>query len=79
MLVLSRRVGEKIVIAELGISIDVIRLNGNSVRLGIEAPDSIRILRGELEGLQDCQQREELPVDSIANRDRLLIATDVRH
>lgn len=49
MLVLSRRQEETIVFAELGITVEVIRVDGNKVRLGIKAPDSIRILRGELE------------------------------
>lgn len=48
MLVLSRRAGEEIVIPELGITVQVLRTKGNQVRIGIEAPDSIRILRGEL-------------------------------
>jgi len=48
MLVLSRRPDEKIVFPELGISIKVIRTKGNQVRLGIQAPETIRILRGEL-------------------------------
>lgn len=49
MLVLSRRKDESIVLPGLGITIEVIRVNGNKVRLGIKAPDSVRILRGELE------------------------------
>jgi len=48
MLVLSRRKGETIDFPELGISVEVIRVEGNKVRLGIKAPDSVRILRGEL-------------------------------
>ena len=49
MLVLSRRKEETIVFPELGISVEVIRVDGNKVRLGIKAPESVRILRGELE------------------------------
>ena len=48
MLVLSRRRDEQILFPELGITVKVISLEGNRVRIGIEAPDSIRILRGEL-------------------------------
>ena len=48
MLVLSRRPDEQIVFPELGISINVTRTKGNQVRLGIQAPETIRILRGEL-------------------------------
>ena len=48
MLVLSRRSEEQIVFPELGITVEVLRIKGNVVRLGIKAPDSVRILRGEL-------------------------------
>jgi carbon storage regulator CsrA len=47
MLVLSRKVGERIVIGD-GISVVVNRVAGNRVTLGIEAPDDVRIVRGEL-------------------------------
>jgi carbon storage regulator len=47
MLVLSRKPGEKIVIGN-GITITVVETLGNRVRLGIEAPPQIHILRGEL-------------------------------
>lgn len=48
MLVLSRREGEKIIIGD-SIAITVVRMGGDKVRLGIEAPDDMLILRGELE------------------------------
>ena len=51
MLVLSRKAKETIVFPELGISLKVVRVKGNVVQLGIEAPDSVRILRGELEAI----------------------------
>jgi carbon storage regulator len=51
MLVLSRKADETIVFPELGISVEVIRVKGSVVRLGIKAPDSVRILRGELEAV----------------------------
>ena len=51
MLVLSRKAKETIVFPELRISLKVVRVKGNVVQLGIEAPDSVRILRGELEAI----------------------------
>lgn len=48
MLVLSRRENEQVLFPELGITIKVIKTKGNQVRLGISAPESIKILRGEL-------------------------------
>lgn len=47
MLVLSRKVGETILV-DGGITIMVIRITGATVRLGIEAPDGINIVRSEL-------------------------------
>ena len=47
MLVLSRKVGERLVIGG-NITIVVSRVAGNRVTIGIEAPDDVRIVRGEL-------------------------------
>lgn len=48
MLVLSRREGERIVFPTIGVRLEVLRLKGNTARLGIEAPRSITVLRDEL-------------------------------
>lgn len=47
MLVLSRKVGERIVI-DGGIEVVVLAVEGNRLRLGIEAPRQCQIVRGEL-------------------------------
>lgn len=47
MLILTRKVGEAIAIGE-DIVIEVVAVNGQQVRLGLEAPNDIRILRSEL-------------------------------
>ena len=47
MLVLSRRVGEQLVIAG-DIVLTVIEVRGDGVRLGIDAPRSVRIHRAEV-------------------------------
>lgn len=47
MLVLTRKPGEKIII-DGGITISVTEVSGGRVRIGIEAPPDISILRGEL-------------------------------
>lgn len=54
MLVLSRKPGEKVVI-DGGITITVVEVIGNRVRIGIDAPDQIKILRGELVDCQDSR------------------------
>ena len=47
MLVLSRKVNERIQIGD-DITITVVRLSTGSVRIGIEAPSHLTILRDEL-------------------------------
>ena len=47
MLVLSRKASESIHIGH-GIKVTIIRVEGNKVRVGVEAPGDMRILRDEL-------------------------------
>lgn len=47
MLVLSRKVGEKIMIGH-SIVITVLEVVGGRVRLGIEAPESVPVFRDEI-------------------------------
>jgi carbon storage regulator CsrA len=47
MLVLSRKIGEKIHVGN-DIMIEVRRVAGNRVTLAVDAPRNVRILRGEL-------------------------------
>jgi carbon storage regulator len=47
MLVLSRKVGESIVIAE-NIEVQVVEVKGNKVRLGIVAPRDVSVDRKEV-------------------------------
>ncbi|MGD9126985.1 MAG: carbon storage regulator [Planctomycetia bacterium] len=48
MLVLSRRENEQICLGD-SIRVTVVRLSGDRVRIGIEAPSEVPILREELE------------------------------
>ena len=59
MLVLSRREQESIVFPKLGIRVQVTRVRGKAVSLGVDAPEDIRVLRGEL------HEREELTATSL--------------
>ena len=63
MLVLSRKPGEKIIIGN-GITLTVSEVKGNQVRVGIDAPDDVRILRAELACWQDEPAAEDVPVES---------------
>lgn len=62
MLVLSRRPGEKFLFPGLGVSVEVLRSRGNIVRLGIDAPDSISIIRGEIATTEE----ESISADQLA-------------
>lgn len=48
MLVLSRKVGERIYIGE-HVCVTVVRIGPGSVRLGVDAPDDWTIVRHEIE------------------------------
>lgn len=48
MLVVSRKRGESIVIGNQVITVTVVDIRGDKVRLGLEADPAIKILRGEL-------------------------------
>jgi carbon storage regulator len=53
MLVLSRKPGEKICIGS-DITLTVLEVKGNRVRIGIEAPNQVAILRRELDDAKDA-------------------------
>lgn len=61
MLVLSRRPGEKVVLPSLGVTIEVIPSKGSSVRLGIDAPRDVLILRDEAVGRPSRMPAGESP------------------
>ncbi|HZW32753.1 MAG TPA: carbon storage regulator [Isosphaeraceae bacterium] len=48
MLVLSRKLGEQIVVPQCALSITVVAIEGKTVRLGISAPSEIGVYREEL-------------------------------
>jgi len=65
MLVLSRKVGEKLVIGN-NITIVVNRVAGNRVTIGIDAPDDVRIIRGELKPVIEQFRTELEPTPALA-------------
>ena len=52
MLVLTRKTDEEILIGD-DIKITLVRVKGNTVRLGIDAPREIRVVRGELQACEE--------------------------
>ena len=85
MLVLSRRANEEIVFPSLDITVSVAHCTNKFVRLGIQAPRHIRIVRGELEPLAQTAVRstnsQSLPnTDCLtAEVDQQLCEQDVRN
>jgi len=57
MLVLSRKENEKILFPHLGIALQILRVGGGKVRLGVEAPSDISVVRYEI---ADQEQLNEL-------------------
>jgi len=57
MLVLTRKRGESIHIGSQ-IEVTVLQVRGNTVRLGIKAPDQVRIMRAEIDEWGGCPINE---------------------
>jgi len=60
MLVLSRKVGERIRIGD-GITVTVVRVTGGGVRLGIEAPAELPVVREELYQELQAEMEKNVP------------------
>ena len=58
MLVLSRKAGERIWIGD-DISVTVVRISGGGVRIGIEAPKELPVVREELKLAMDNKESAE--------------------
>ncbi len=65
MLVLSRKQNERIRVGD-SVVVTVVRVSGDKVRIGIEAPPNVRVLRDELEdeaiGEVTLDSSAELPI-----------------
>lgn len=63
MLVLSRRVGESVVIGD-SVTVTVLDIRGDLVRIGIDAPRSVSVNRSELlEELESSNRAAASPAD----------------
>jgi carbon storage regulator len=56
MLILSRKVEQTLVIPDRDITIQVLRIVGNRVKLGIRAPRAVRVVRRE------CAPSQTIPL-----------------
>ena len=48
MLVVTRRSQEKLLFPDIGLKIQILRILGGNVRIGIDAPKELTVLRNEL-------------------------------
>lgn len=58
MLVLSRKLGQKIFIPAINAEIEIVEIKGNTVRLGIRAPREVSIVREELLARMQAEDRD---------------------
>ena len=72
MLILARKTGESLKIGD-NITLEIISVNGNTVKIGIEAPKEVNILRKEL---YDLIKNENLNASNI-NPDNIAGFNDV--
>ena len=70
MLILSRKIGESVVIGD-DIVIRVVELRRSRVRIGIDAPSAIRIRRDD----QTCLEEQIGQVDDLSYGDELLLGS----
>jgi carbon storage regulator len=67
MLVLSRKAGERIVIGDR-ITVVVSRINGGRVTLAIQAPEQVKIIRGELRPYANAfRERDEKAAEVVVH------------
>jgi carbon storage regulator CsrA len=65
MLVLTRKLQQQIKIGEQ-ITVTILRVKGNTVRVGVEAPREVRVVRGELPKLGEAaEETETIEVQSV--------------
>lgn len=59
MLILTRKRGESIVIPAMGVTITAFPVTGRRVRLAIDAPRDVKVLRGEIKnGARDTRREK---------------------
>ncbi len=83
MLVLSRKVDEQIMIGN-DITLTVVRIDGNRVRIGVNAPREMRILRGEIASKEAASRGDDVPeppceMDVFAHPQPLAASASIQH
>jgi carbon storage regulator len=65
MLILTRRVGETLMIDD-NVTVTVLGVKGNQVRIGVNAPKEVSVHREEI--YQKIQQEKDVDLDNKGNR-----------
>lgn len=70
MLVLSRKVGERILIGD-NIAITIVRVAQGSVRIGVDAPDNLNVVREEVKAPNQAEgESKDSPVKEPTSKKR---------
>ncbi len=77
MLVLTRKLNETIHFPELNISVNILSLGSSKVRIGIDAPLEIKVIRGELGELQVDEEPRSLRLKSDSEHELRNILNDL--
>jgi carbon storage regulator len=64
MLILSRKINEKVIIGE-NISVSIIEIRGEQVRIGIDAPKKVKVFRQEVFDAIKAENKEALKSVSV--------------
>ena len=67
MLVVSRKIGERILIGDK-IAITVVKVTSGAVRIGVEAPAELAVMREEL--AQEIRRAEQAAIDAASGSGR---------
>lgn len=67
MLVLTRKTNEKVSLGD-DITITILRINNGSIRIGIEAPRDVRILRSEIDPYTDREGKPQAAAHQAADQ-----------
>ncbi len=76
MLILSRRESECIHLGD-DIVLTIVRVSGEKVRIGVEAPPHVKILRNELELSKSSQALSESEVSEVTDSAKIAAQMDV--
>lgn len=66
MLILSRRIGETLIIGDREVNVTIMGVKGNQVKLGIDAPENVSIHREEV--FNKIKEGKEVEKDGLRRR-----------